>query len=308
MYGNDALGKQAPREKQRMTIDELYGKVLADDKLKASLTEAAKAGKIEEWVAAHGVEATEGELLTYVRAIATKSGELTDEQLDKIAGGGYGSITLTVCKDRADLVAPFLAAVGEAHRLSAWEAFLSRLPQGWETSYVGLFPACPGGLLRVNAHPAKTGAASLEEAIATLGLKADKAARDLCEELLNAGCPGFDLQLDVDDDSIPQRDFGFEAYLEGWPKAASTSKRELARRVFGALGSADVADERWHLCEDLDLSKHIPLPCDGRIASCQISLRLFSAKVKFANGKPRLGKAYLRGDALLSLFPIEACP
>jgi hypothetical protein len=26
MYGNDALGKQAPREKkQRMTIDELYG-------------------------------------------------------------------------------------------------------------------------------------------------------------------------------------------------------------------------------------------------------------------------------------------
>lgn len=82
MYGNDALGKRAPREKQRMTIDELYGKVLADDELKASLTKAAKAGKIEEWVAAHGVEATEGELLTYVRAIATKSGELTDEQLD----------------------------------------------------------------------------------------------------------------------------------------------------------------------------------------------------------------------------------
>lgn len=48
MYGNDALGKQAPREKQRMTIDELYGKVLADDELKASLTKAAKAGKIEE--------------------------------------------------------------------------------------------------------------------------------------------------------------------------------------------------------------------------------------------------------------------
>ena len=37
-----------PEKKQRMTIDELYGKVLADDKLKASLTEAAKAGKIEE--------------------------------------------------------------------------------------------------------------------------------------------------------------------------------------------------------------------------------------------------------------------
>lgn len=80
-----------------MTVEELYGKVLADDELKASLTEAAKAGNIEAWVAAQGVEATEEELLAYVRAVAARSGELTDEQLDKIAGGGYGSIATTVC-------------------------------------------------------------------------------------------------------------------------------------------------------------------------------------------------------------------
>ena len=35
-----------------MTIEELHGKVLADDELKKSLSEAMKEGTVLEWVAA----------------------------------------------------------------------------------------------------------------------------------------------------------------------------------------------------------------------------------------------------------------
>lgn len=79
-----------------MTIEELYGKVLADDELKAGLVEAAKAGTIAEWAAAQGVEATEEELLAYAKAAATQAQELTDEQLDKVAGGDYTQIVISI--------------------------------------------------------------------------------------------------------------------------------------------------------------------------------------------------------------------
>ncbi len=66
-----------------MTIEELYGKLIADDEMKESFAEAIKAGTPMEWVKAQGVDATEEELLAYVKAAAFQSGELSDEALDK---------------------------------------------------------------------------------------------------------------------------------------------------------------------------------------------------------------------------------
>lgn len=83
-----------------MTIEELYGKLIADDEMKESFAEAIKAGTPMEWVKAQGVDATEEELLAYVKAAAFQSGELSDEALDKIAGDGYltgcNSVFITV--------------------------------------------------------------------------------------------------------------------------------------------------------------------------------------------------------------------
>lgn len=56
-----------------MTIEELYGKVLADDELKTSLAEAVKAGKVAEWASAQGVEATEEERLPTRRQLRQKA-------------------------------------------------------------------------------------------------------------------------------------------------------------------------------------------------------------------------------------------
>ena len=47
------------------------------------------------------------------------------------------------------------------------------------------------------------------------------------------------------------------------------------------------------------MSKQVMLPLNGSLVGGAFSTRLFSAKVKIADGRPQLGKAYLRGDALV---------
>ncbi len=68
-----------------MTIDELYGKVIADEDLKAEFAKAASDGKIAEWVAAQGVAATEDEIIAYAKAAANKKLALDD--VNNVAGG-----------------------------------------------------------------------------------------------------------------------------------------------------------------------------------------------------------------------------
>ena len=70
-----------------MTLEELYGKIMADDELKAEAAQAAKDGKLVEWAAAQGVEATEEELAAFIKGAGIK--KLSLEDIDKIAGGNY---------------------------------------------------------------------------------------------------------------------------------------------------------------------------------------------------------------------------
>ena len=180
-----------------------------------------------------------------------------------------------------------------------WEACCASLPKGWQTSYVGLFSARPGGLLRVNAHPAAVDAVGLEGAIAELGLATSDGTLELCDELLRAGGMGFDLQLDVDSHGVPQPGFGLEVYLEGNLMSESPQKEVAAQRVFGLLEGCGAADGRWRYLEGVDVSKQVMLPLNGSLVGGAVSTRLFSAKVKIADGRPQLGKTYLRGDGLV---------
>ena len=73
-----------------MTLEELYGKIMADDALKAEVAQAAKDGKLVEWAAAQGVETTEEELVAFVQAAGNE--KLSLEDVDKVAGGDYISV------------------------------------------------------------------------------------------------------------------------------------------------------------------------------------------------------------------------
>ena len=72
------------------TLQELYDEVVKDEKLIKEFTAAEKEGKIEEFVKAHGCNATEEELQKFLASEITDEKELSSEELDKVAGGKPG--------------------------------------------------------------------------------------------------------------------------------------------------------------------------------------------------------------------------
>ena len=198
-------------------------------------------------------------------------------------------------RERADLVAPFLVAVGEPGKVVAWQRFARRLPQGWTTTYVGLFPKRSNGLLRVNAHPATADAASVREAWDCLGVSHNSEADGLCRELL-ACANGMDVQLDVDDLGIARGPFGLEFFL-GDSAAESLLDECSGKRAMALLEEAGLADERWRHAADACLSRCTALPSEHGLEPCVVSVRPFSVKFKVLDGNPLPAKLYLRGDA-----------
>lgn len=84
------------------SLEQLYKEILSSDELKKALAESVKAGNIEEFVKAHGVEATKEEIIAFLNEQNTKTGELSDEELENVAGGcnevaaGISVITLGI--------------------------------------------------------------------------------------------------------------------------------------------------------------------------------------------------------------------
>ncbi|MBQ7592920.1 MAG: Nif11-like leader peptide family RiPP precursor [Synergistaceae bacterium] len=72
------------------TLQEFYEEVKTSDDLKKSLAEAAKSGKITEFLKAHDCDATADELKEFVagKTAQDKPVELNDEELENVAGGG----------------------------------------------------------------------------------------------------------------------------------------------------------------------------------------------------------------------------
>ena len=68
-----------------MTVRELYDEISSNEELKKAFLEAAKDGKTPDFLKSHGCEATEEEIAAFLKTRA--SGELSDEEIDGVAGG-----------------------------------------------------------------------------------------------------------------------------------------------------------------------------------------------------------------------------
>ena len=77
-----------------MTIEELYGKIMADDALKEAAAKAAESGDIAAWAKEQGVEATEDEIVAFAKGQSDEKLDLGD--VDQVAGGGYTSVVKSV--------------------------------------------------------------------------------------------------------------------------------------------------------------------------------------------------------------------
>ena len=67
------------------TLQKLYTEILGSDEMKKSFAEAARDGKISEFLKAQGCEATMEEIQAFLKEKAGK--QLSDEELDNAAGG-----------------------------------------------------------------------------------------------------------------------------------------------------------------------------------------------------------------------------
>lgn len=73
------------------TMRELYDEVIASDELKKAFAQAMKANKLENFLKAHGCEATVEEVQEFVETKAAGDApiELSDEELKYVAGGTF---------------------------------------------------------------------------------------------------------------------------------------------------------------------------------------------------------------------------
>jgi len=69
------------------TVQELYNEIMASQELKAQFIEAAKAGKQEEFLKAHGCEATLEEVKSFLEAKQQEDAPLSFDELENAAGG-----------------------------------------------------------------------------------------------------------------------------------------------------------------------------------------------------------------------------
>ena len=69
------------------TIQELYSEIMANQELKEQFIEAANAGKQEEFLKAHGCEATLEDVKAFLEAKQKEDAPLSLDELDNAAGG-----------------------------------------------------------------------------------------------------------------------------------------------------------------------------------------------------------------------------
>lgn len=85
-----------------MTIEALYKEIIASDELKSAFVEAAKAQKLGDFLKAQGCEATEAEVVDFLKSLRKGEGELADDELSAVAGGcnsteAIYSMTVVIC-------------------------------------------------------------------------------------------------------------------------------------------------------------------------------------------------------------------
>ena len=97
------------------TIQELYTEVMENQELKAQFIEAANAGKQEEFLKAHGCEATMEEVQAFLEAKQNEDAPLSLDELDNAAGGTCNrktgkEVAITICMVGLGCVAKAIAS------------------------------------------------------------------------------------------------------------------------------------------------------------------------------------------------------
>ena len=75
------------------TLQELYNEVIQSDELKKEFLEAGKNGKAEEFIKAHGCDATLDEIKAFLENLTKSDKQLSADELENVAGGTCNDAT-----------------------------------------------------------------------------------------------------------------------------------------------------------------------------------------------------------------------
>ena len=206
-------------------------------------------------------------------------------------------------RDRQELVAPFLGSIGEAARAQSYQDVLSRMPEAWPPSYVGLFPGRPGTPMRIGGYMADrelmrcaNDPAYLGDCFRKIGFDSfDEPMLERCAEFMRLA-PSIDFQFDIMPDGSLSDTFGLSlSFNETIPREAHACMDSgYGATVMRALQNWGLVDDRWKMIAGAAFARHVGYERDdgteGRFALCI----LFNyAKVKFCACEPQPAKFYL---------------
>ena len=75
------------------TLQEFYNEVIKSDELKKEFLEAGKNGRAEEFIKAHGCDATLDEIKAFLENLTKADKELSADELENVAGGTCNGAT-----------------------------------------------------------------------------------------------------------------------------------------------------------------------------------------------------------------------
>ena len=201
------------------------------------------------------------------------------------------------------LVSPFLDAVGYGQRAASYLKMAERLPKGWKTDYVGLFPARPDAPLRLGGTLSGLSQRRCAQDPVFLGSRFDLVGfqaydaqmLDWCARLMGLA-KGVEFQFDLLPDGALGDAFGLLVSFShvGPKKAASSFASGYAAAVMETFEKWGLADSRWRLIPDVTTARRVDYERDGGgTGHLAASLCLDYAKVKFVGGVAMAAKFYL---------------
>ena len=205
---------------------------------------------------------------------------------------------------QAGLVEPFLSSMGEQSRAPSYLALRERLPRGWPTSYVGLFPGRAGTPMRIGGYLSPRAQArcagdpgELRACFESVGFSAytsDMLRR--CAQLMGIA-PSVDFQFDIFPDGSLGDTFGLSlSFNEVAPREMPACMESgYGARLMRLLEDWDLVDSRWKLLADACFAQHVSYPHAERQAR-RLALCVLPnfAKVKFVAGVAAPAKFYLQ--------------
>ena len=210
-------------------------------------------------------------------------------------------------REHLDLVVPFLDSIGEKARAACFLTVADRMPDGWPSAYVGLFPGRAGTPLRIGGYMGHAMQKACANDSALLAAQFDQigfAAYDgemlsRCSALLSLA-PSVDFQFDIMPDGTLSDVFGLSlSFNNMMPRDAHVCMESgYGAQMCSTFQEWGLADERWRLIAGAAFARHVPFSrADGSEGRFALYCLFNYAKVKFAGAVAQPAKFYLRMSA-----------